>query len=60
MAAASRKISIFAKRRDEEDEKKQQELEIAQKKIKEARERATAKIRMSEGVHTWVMCPFRS
>jgi hypothetical protein len=58
-AAASRKASLFAKRRAEDDEKKQEELVIAQKKIDEATALAAAKMRMSEGVHTWVMCPFR-
>lgn len=60
-AASSKKMSFFARKTNEamDDEEKEGELEAALRKSNEARKRADSKVMMSEGIHTWVVCPFR-
>jgi hypothetical protein len=60
-AASSKKMSFFARKKSNamDDEENEGELEAALRMSNEARKRAESKVTMSEGIHTWVLCPFR-
>jgi hypothetical protein len=42
-----------------DDDEEEGELEAVLRKNNEAKKRAESKVAMSEGIHTWVLCPFR-
>jgi hypothetical protein len=60
-AASSKKMSFFARKKSDamDDEENEGELEAELRRANEARKRAESKVAMSEGIHTWVLCPFR-
>ena len=60
-AASSKKMSFFARKTNEatDDKEKEGGLEAALRKSNEAKKRAESKVTMSEGIHTWALCPFR-
>ena len=60
-AASSKKMSFFARKTNDamDNEENEGEFEAALRRGNEARKRAESKVTMSEGIHTWVLCPFR-
>jgi hypothetical protein len=54
--------SFFAKKPEKEDEDDTvvQGREALRRRMEDAKKLADSKMKMSESVHTWVLCPFRS
>ena len=55
-SASKTRSSFFAREETEEDIAQERALQ----EIAKRREKMLEKMKMSEGVHSWAMCPFRS
>ncbi len=59
-AATASTASFFKKKPEKEDDAIVQGREARMRRIDDAKKLADSKMKMSESVHTWVLCPFRS
>jgi hypothetical protein len=59
-AATAFTSSFFAKKPEKEDDTLVQGRKTHRQRMEDAKKLADSKMKMSESVHTWVLCPFRS